>query len=57
VKIDMPAGDVASSEALQTALNLETADWADSSVKQNVESSLDTLFDKEGDGGAGEPDL
>lgn len=53
IRIDMPAGDVSATNSLETALKLDPADWADNPIVNGVEDSVESLFEKEGAGGAG----
>ena len=53
VRIDMPAGDLATSESLETAMNMELSPNAANQVVTGVEDSVDSLFNEGGDSGNG----
>ncbi|WP_339747384.1 hypothetical protein [uncultured Rubinisphaera sp.] len=53
VRIDMPTGDLATSESLETAMNMELSPNAANQVVTGVEDSVDSLFNDGGKGGNG----
>jgi len=53
VRIDMPAGDLATSESLETAMNMELSPNAANQMVTGVEDSVDSLFNEGGDSGNG----
>ena len=53
VRIDLPAGELTSQDALETALNMETSDMVQNPVATGIDESLDSLFEKNGGGGGG----
>lgn len=52
VRVDMPEGDL-KSNPLESAMKLETFDDANSPVITGIDDSMESLFEKEGAGGAG----
>ena len=53
VRMDMPEGDVAFEKSLESAANMEMADWADNSITTGVEESIESLFETDGSKGLG----
>ncbi|MBL4883463.1 MAG: hypothetical protein JKY95_02865 [Planctomycetaceae bacterium] len=53
VRMDVPMGDISLEKSLESAMDMEVADWADSPVTTGIEESVESLFEKDGLQGLG----
>lgn len=53
VRMDMPEGDISLEKTLDSASNMDMADWADNPITTGVEDSIESLFEKDGAKGLG----
>ncbi len=53
VRMDMPEGDISLEKSLDSAANIDMADWAETPVTTGIEDSIESLFEKEGAKGLG----
>jgi len=53
VRMDMPEGDISLEKDLDSATNMDMADWADNPITTGVEDSIESLFEKDGAKGLG----
>ncbi len=53
VRMDMPEGDVSFEKTLDSATNMDMADWADNPITTGIEDSIESLFEKDGAKGLG----
>lgn len=53
LQMDMPMGDVSFEKTLQSAMDVEQADWAENPITTGIEDLIESLFEKDGDKGLG----